>query len=420
MTTEATTQGIEGHSKRKNGLLLTLALGAALAALVALAGTARQAEAAFSEKIVFSSNRTTGTGVNNPTGDYEIFKMNPDGTGVRQLTANAGYDLDPILSPDGKKIVYESYGIQNSNPEGDIEVYVMNSADGSGKKNLSNNGSGVNDSYPIFSPSGTRIAYESYGIQNSNPEGDEEVYVMRTADGLGKKNLTDNGADVYDYQPAFSPSGTKIAYSSQGIQPSNQEGDEEAYIMNASDGLGKKNLSNNGADVYDYRPVFSPSGTRIAYTSEGIQNSNPEGDEEVYRVNVADGLGKKNLTDNGTGVNDRYPVFSPSGTRLAYHSSGVQPSNPEGDQEVYRLNVADGLGKKNLSNNGTGVQDNYPVFSPSGTRIAYQSSGVQPSNPEGDQEVYRLNVADGLGKKNLTDNGTGVLDYPSHWGMQAT
>ncbi|MBA2713912.1 MAG: hypothetical protein H0U55_10235 [Rubrobacteraceae bacterium] len=60
-------------------MLLLLALGAILAALVA--GTAQQAEAAFTEKIVFVSTRTTGTGVDNPTGDYEIFKMNPDGTG---------------------------------------------------------------------------------------------------------------------------------------------------------------------------------------------------------------------------------------------------------------------------------------------------------------------------------------------------
>ena len=49
---------------------------------------ARQAEAASTEKVLFVSNRTMGKGVDNPTGDNEIFRMNLDGTGVRQLTFN--------------------------------------------------------------------------------------------------------------------------------------------------------------------------------------------------------------------------------------------------------------------------------------------------------------------------------------------
>ncbi len=118
--------------------------------MVALAGTAQQAEAAASkEKIVFASERTTGTGVNNPTGDLEIFRMNPDGTGVRQLTTNKADDFGPTLSPDGTKIAYVSYGIQSSNPQGDNEIYRMNTPDGTDKKNLTHNGLGVYDGmYP--------------------------------------------------------------------------------------------------------------------------------------------------------------------------------------------------------------------------------------------------------------------------------
>jgi len=122
---------------------LGLAVATALAGMVALAGTAQQADAAFTQKIVFYSDRTTGTGVSNPTGDYEVFKLNPDGTGVRQLTFNTAEDLNSTLSPDGTKIAYHSYGIQSSNPEGDYEVYVMNASDGTGKKNLTDTGDGV-------------------------------------------------------------------------------------------------------------------------------------------------------------------------------------------------------------------------------------------------------------------------------------
>ena len=139
MTTEVSTQRTEARGKR-GAVLLSLVLGAALAAVVALiAGTAREAEAAFPEKIVFASNRTAGKGVDNPTGDREIFKMNPNGTGVSQLTFNEGHDVEPTLSPDGQKISYMSRGDQTSNPEGDWEIYAMNAADGSGKKNLTDN-----------------------------------------------------------------------------------------------------------------------------------------------------------------------------------------------------------------------------------------------------------------------------------------
>jgi hypothetical protein len=148
VTTQATTQKSEARSKRRSVVLLSLALGAALSATVALAGTARQAEAALTEKVVFASNRTTGTGVNNPTGDTEIFKMNPDGTGVRQLTSNTANEILPELSPDGKKIAYVSYGKQTSNPQGDGEVYRMNAMDGKGKRNLTNNGAAADDRSP--------------------------------------------------------------------------------------------------------------------------------------------------------------------------------------------------------------------------------------------------------------------------------
>ncbi len=114
-----------------------------MATSAALASTARQAEAALTEKVLFASNRTTGTGVNNTTGDFEIFKMNPDGTGVRQLTLRRT-TLGPH-SPDGKKIAYTSLGVQASNPEDDQEAYVMNASDGAARKNLTNNGQGTHD-----------------------------------------------------------------------------------------------------------------------------------------------------------------------------------------------------------------------------------------------------------------------------------
>jgi len=89
MTSQTTTRRI-GTGTGEGARLLALALGAALAAQVAVIPVAeRQAGAAFTERVVFASNRTTGTGVNNPTGDYEIYRMSVlDGKVKRNLTNN--------------------------------------------------------------------------------------------------------------------------------------------------------------------------------------------------------------------------------------------------------------------------------------------------------------------------------------------
>ena len=87
---------------RRGGLL-------ALAAALVLAGgglgaVVNPAQAAFpgrNGKIAFTSNRITA---GNPTGDDEIFTMNPDGSGGKQLTDNAAEDRDPAWLADGTRI----------------------------------------------------------------------------------------------------------------------------------------------------------------------------------------------------------------------------------------------------------------------------------------------------------------------------
>ena len=406
MTIQTTTR-----TRTRKSLLLGLGLGVALAGVVALGSVTRQADAAITEKIFFASDRTTG--VNNPTGDFEIFRMNADGTGVRQLTTNKADDFGPVLSPDKTKVAYHSYGSQTSNPEGEFEIYLMNASDGTGKKNLTNNDADVSDYNPLFSPGGKKVVYTSSGERASNPEGDAEVYVMSAPDGTARKNLTNNGVEVpgedpvQDYASDFSPTGGKIAYVSYGKQSSNPEGDLEVYRMTALDGSARKNLTHNGDGLDDGYAVFSPDGNTIAYESSGDQTYNSEGDKEIYRMNTLDGTGKKNLTHNGAGVNDSYPAFSPGGKRIAYHSDGRQDSNLEGDYEVYSMSALDGMGQKNLSNNGEDVDDDYPFFSSDGTRIFYESEGAQGNN-----EIYRMNTLDGTGKKNLTDNAAIDVVYP--------
>jgi TolB protein len=283
-----------------------LALAALLLVLAAIADTAEAAEEKV-KKIVFTSDRTSGTDVNNPTGDEEIFVMDPDGTDLQQFTSNTVTDFSPTLSPDGEKIAYVSAGAQTSNSQGDFEIYLMNALDGSDQQNLTTTNGDIDDFDPDFSPDSEEIAYRSEGVRSSNPEGDSEVYKM-SDDGSAQENLTDSADGIFDFDPDFSPDGEEIAFERNGVQGSkNPEGDFEVYKMEI-DGSKQKNLSDTGGDVEDFGPDFSSDGEKIAYSSEGVRTSNPEGDDEVYKMND-DGSAQENLTDTGSEVTDIEPDF---------------------------------------------------------------------------------------------------------------
>jgi TolB protein len=171
-------------------VLLVAAAWAALVLALVMAVGAKLAKAAFpgsNGKIAFVSDRTTGTGVNNPTGDFEIFTMNPDGTGLTQLTNNTAGDLDPTWSADGTKTAFTRH--QDANDE----VYVMD-ANGDNQTRLTNNP--ASDFGPAWSADRTKIAF------SSDRNGNFEIFIMN-ADGSNQTNRTNNSAE--DREPGWQP-----------------------------------------------------------------------------------------------------------------------------------------------------------------------------------------------------------------------
>ena len=212
------------------------------------------------------------------TFDYEIFAMNPDGSGRTNLTNDGGDDAEdrmPAVSPDGTKVAFAS------DRGGTNEIYVMG-IDGSDPTNITNNTS--YDAAPSWSPDGTKIAFMS------NRDGDNEVFVM-DSDGANPTNLTNDEAD--DYDPAFSPDGRRIAFSS------NKDGDQVLYAMDAADGGNVARLTDGptlGLDP-DWQPNTAPSVTgmrpaprskvrdltpKISATVSDVQDELVGGDLRIY------------------------------------------------------------------------------------------------------------------------------------------
>jgi len=60
------------------------------------------------KKIIFSSNYDPATHATGGEGNFELWMMDPDGSGLERITYSDGFDGFPMFSPDGKKLVWAS------------------------------------------------------------------------------------------------------------------------------------------------------------------------------------------------------------------------------------------------------------------------------------------------------------------------
>ena len=278
-------------------------------------------------EIAFASDRD---------GNFEIYAMDADGGGLRRLTENTAEDFSPAWSPDGGRIVFVS------NRDGNNEIYVMN-ADGTSQARLTSNA--ADDLSPTWSTDGGRIAF------TSRRDGNDEIYSM-TPDGNNLANLTNNQND--DTQPSYSPDSSMIVFAS------NREiGQYEIYRMNA-DGTNVVRLTSNAAN--DSNPNWSQSA--IAFQSDR------DGDDEVYAMNASDGSGQTNISNNAAAL-DVDPFRSTDGTKIAFASSRSD------DFEIYIAN-ANGLGAVRLTNNP--ASDIQPALQRQGTVPGASANTLQFSS----------------------------------------
>lgn len=218
-----------------------------------------------------------------PANNRDIFVMNANGNGRRNISNSYGADEDwPEWAPQGNHVIY------SSNRDGNHEIYLYNS-DNETSTRLTNRTQ--DDKWPTYSPDGSKIAFQS---NLGSGSGLTEIFIMN-ADGTNILRLTNSPA--LDQMPTWSPDGNKIAFMSS------RDGNPEIYVMNA-DGSAQTRLTNFPG--IDARPCWSKETGLIAFTSTRDFPTTALTNYEIYIMN-GDGSNPVRLTSNS--IYDDYPFI---------------------------------------------------------------------------------------------------------------
>lgn len=209
-------------------------------------------------------------------------------------------------SPDNKKVLLFLSGFENDDGRRIYYLYV------DGKYHDSGLPEGVINA--DISPQDGSIVYSLTG-------GGTDKSTIYVRDPQGHDKLLVSGVDNIFAWVRWSPKGDRIAFLKSDLYF--RSGQQTVWIMN-SDGAGLKNIS---SVVWNYPPVWSPDGTKVAFGNSG----------DVWEYNVLQSS-LRNVTNFGRGL-AQHPNYSEDGKTVIFLSdvSGKKQIWAARDGDVVQL-----------------------------------------------------------------------------------
>lgn len=259
----------------------------------------------FKTKILASSDRAG-------RGFKEIYMMNWDGSQVAQLTTHKSISLSPAWSPGGNQIAYSAFTIDPRKGRRNTNLYVYDLRNK--KRVLVSSRNGIN-SGSAFLPNGRSL------LMTLSATGTPDIYKIGL-DGKVETRVTSGPFGAMNVEPAISPDGSKIAFSSD------RSGKPMIYSMGIAPITPAKRITKAGR--YNATPSFSPDGKKIVFAGWDTTHF------DIFVMN-ADGTNLTRLTQdkkpNGSWASNEAPSFSPDGRFIVFSS------NKTGRKQLYIVNI---------------------------------------------------------------------------------
>jgi TolB protein len=251
--------------------------------------------------------------ISDRTGTKELYVMDYDGNDSHALTNEKSIVLTPSWSPDGEKIAFTSFKLNEANIE------ILSRID---RKPYNFVRQGGTTTTPVWSPDGSKIAYAT-----SRDGSDTEIYVADWNGRNAKRLTVSKGVDI---SPFWNPrTGREIAFVSD------RSGTAQIYIMDAEGTNVRRIIMDGGTAV---NPAWSPDGQHIAFAWQKSRTSY----FDIYIHDLASG--RNDQLTQSAGDNER-PTWSPDGRHLAFESTRTGNSN------IYSM-LADGTKVRQLTQSG--------------------------------------------------------------------